>query len=316
MAEIITTINEFSSDWAEAMWAVVWQSTLLALLVAVLLRAWRGLSPAARCWIWRVVAIKLLVLPFWTLSVPLPRWWAVPSTSAPETVQQILAADSVVQPDPALEPAHEVEPVVRQITPMRALPKPTWQAWLAGIWLAVVALQLVRIGWQRRELRRLMAASRPAEERLRQLVAIGAAELGLGKTPEVRITDVEVSPFVCGLAQPYLVLPESLTDSHLASQLRQIVLHELAHVRRHDLLWCWVTHAMRMAFWFHPISHWVAFREALERELACDELAMVGSGATAADYAQTLVEAASRTAMPAVLRAAAAAHFDGGRGLG
>ena len=36
--------------------------------------------------------------------------------------------------------------------------------------------------------------------------------------------------------------------------------------------------------------------EALERELACDELAMAGSGATAADYAQTLVEAASRSA--------------------
>ena len=70
---------------------------------------------------------------------------------------------------------------------------------------------------------------------------------------------------------------------------------------------------MRMVYWFHLVAHWVAFRESLERELACDELAMSHSGATAGDYAQTLVAAATRLAQPAVLRAAAAAHLDGGR---
>jgi beta-lactamase regulating signal transducer with metallopeptidase domain len=109
-----------------------------------------------------------------------------------------------------------------------------------------------------------------------------------------------------------LVLPKSLVLSGDTSQKRQIVLHELAHLERADLVWCWLTHVMQTVYWFHPVAHWVAFREALERELACDELAMAHSGATAADYAQTLVHAASRVAQSTMFRAVAAAHFDGG----
>jgi beta-lactamase regulating signal transducer with metallopeptidase domain len=144
-------------------------------------------------------------------------------------------------------------------------------------------------------------------------VAACAEQLRLKTGPRTLITDVEVSPFICGMRRPTLVLPESLATKTDQSRLRQIILHELAHVRRHDLFWCWLTHAMRMAYWFHPVAYWVAFREELERELACDQLAMTHSGASAADYAQTLVEAASRAAQPAVLRASAAAHLDGGK---
>jgi beta-lactamase regulating signal transducer with metallopeptidase domain len=82
-------------------------------------------------------------------------------------------------------------------------------------------------------------------------------------------------------------------------------------VKRADLLFCWITHAMRMVYWFNPIAHWVAFRESLERELACDELAMTHSGATAAAYAHTLIEAASRLTQTAVFRSAVA-QLDGG----
>jgi beta-lactamase regulating signal transducer with metallopeptidase domain len=106
------------------------------------------------------------------------------------------------------------------------------------------------------------------------------------------------------------VVPKSFVLLNDAPQLRQIVLHELAHLRRRDLAWCWITFVMRTVYWFHPAAHWVAFRESLERELACDELAMAYSGSTAVEYAQMLVSAASRAAMPAVLKAAT--HLDGG----
>src|SRR5262249_18773478 len=48
-------------------------------------------------------------------------------------------------------------------------------------------------------------------------------------------------------------------------------------------------------------AHWVWFRIRLERELACDQLAMTHSGRSAADYAEVLVQVVSHASTPAVL---------------
>ena len=44
---------------------------------------------------------------------------------------------------------------------------------------------------------------------------------------------------------------------------------------------------------FHPVAHWACARIRLERELACDQLAMALSGGNAADYALVLVQVVS-----------------------
>ena len=49
----------------------------------------------------------------------------------------------------------------------------------------------------------------------------------------------------------------------------------------------------RTVYFFHPLVWWVGYRLRLERELACDQLAMARSGHPPADYAQTLVEVVS-----------------------
>ena len=52
--------------------------------------------------------------------------------------------------------------------------------------------------------------------------------------------------------------------------------HELAHVRRRDLLWSGLAGLVRVLFFFHPLV-WLAHREALvAREAACDALALLG----------------------------------------
>jgi beta-lactamase regulating signal transducer with metallopeptidase domain len=311
MTDVVIALNQCSARWAEAMLAVVWQSALLVCIVAVALLAWRRPSPAVRCWVWRMLAIKILVMPFWSIAVPQPHWMIASSLPASNDGP----ADTVVPPQTplAIETSNLERTVERAVIPtMHSAAKTTWQTWLAAVWLAFVVMQFARLGWQHWQLQRLLLASRPADERLRGLVEECSARLPLSRSPKVRITMADVSPLICGMIQPVLVLPESLLNSAGESQLRQIVLHELAHARRHDLVWCWIPHVTRMMYWFHPVAHWVAFREALERELACDEMAMSRSEATAADYARTLVDAVGRVAMPAALRAAAAAHLNGG----
>lgn len=91
------------------------------------------------------------------------------------------------------------------------------------------------------------------------------------------------------------------------SERRQVILHELAHVKRHDLFWGWPVEIARMLYFFHPLVYWVAYQLHLERELCCDQLTMARSGHPPADYAQTLVQVVSHASEPAAAQAAAIA---------
>jgi HEAT repeat protein len=86
-----------------------------------------------------------------------------------------------------------------------------------------------------------------------------------------------------------------------------VLLHELAHVRRHDL----VGHTMgRLAcavYWFHPLVWTAAKQLRSESERACDDLAL-SCGARATDYAEHLLDIVTsvrRDATPSVALAMA-----------
>ena len=66
------TLNAFAAAWAALMGSILWQSTVLALVVAGISFRLRHASPSVRYWLWQIIAIKLLILPLWTLTVPQP----------------------------------------------------------------------------------------------------------------------------------------------------------------------------------------------------------------------------------------------------
>ena len=164
-------------------------------------------------------------------------------------------------------------------------------------------------------LRAVLANAAVADGAVVDLVRECSDVLGLRAPPAVKQTDVDGSPLVCGLLRPALLLPASHAERFDKPALRQVVLHELAHLRRLDLLTIWVFHAMRVLYWLHPAAYWIVYRAGLERELACDQLAMRHSGASPAAYARTLIHAAGRSSQPMALTAAGAARLDGGYDL-
>lgn len=138
-----------------------------------------------------------------------------------------------------------------------------------------------------------------------------AEKLGLKGKLRAVISDLDCSPFVCGIFRPVLVLPRDVLKSLDETQLRQILLHEVAHVKRRDLVWNWLPEIVRIFYFFHPVVYYVNYRIRLERELSCDQLAMSASGASAADYADTLVKVVSHSSLPAALKAAASVGLHG-----
>jgi beta-lactamase regulating signal transducer with metallopeptidase domain len=204
-------------------------------------------------------------------------------------------------------------PDVQDVRPAgTSMSQVTWLGWLFGIWGGVVAAQCARILWQHRRLGKLLRRAIPADKPLTALVREAASRLGLRRAPRAVLTEVDCSPFVCGIRRAVLVLPRGLRATLSASELNHVLLHELAHVRRLDLVWGWIGELARMVYFFHPVVHWIAYRLRLERELACDQLAMATSGQGAAEYAATLVRVVSQSSEPSVFKtAAASAGLDG-----
>src|SRR5262249_35116180 len=98
-----------------------------------------------------------------------------------------------------------------------------------------------------------------------------------------------------------LVLPHGLMAELGPDCWREVLLHELGHLKRRDLWWGWLPALARTVYFFHPVAHWVWFRIRLERELACDQLAMMHSGRSAADSAGVLVQVVGHASMPALV---------------
>jgi HEAT repeat protein len=95
-------------------------------------------------------------------------------------------------------------------------------------------------------------------------------------------------PFACGIATPTIVLPAEC-DGWSLERRRAVLLHELAHVRRHDLLGHTIGRVACALYWFHPLA-WTAARHLRnESERACDDLAL-SCGTRATDYAEHLLE--------------------------
>lgn len=332
MSTVIDRLNSLAETWTGLAWAIVWQSTLLALAVAAICFVWKRSSPGVRYWLWQIVAIKLLLMPFWTWAIPLPAPFVPTPVEPPVTIAPPLIVDTepatatdddvIATEPPAITmietprpPVISEPPATPPVTERNGLERVTWRTWLFAVWLAAVVWQIARLVRQHRNLKKLLrdAMTNAVDARCASLLRECAAELNLRRVPGLQFTEVECSPFVCGMTAPVLVMPESLCARLDDTQLRQVLLHELAHVSRRDLVWGWLPELARLVYFFHPIAHWASARIRLERELACDQIAMTYTNRPAADYAATLVHVVTHASQPHVLKAAVTSlGLDGG----
>ena len=72
-------------------------------------------------------------------------------------------------------------------------------------------------------------------------------------------------PFTYGLLRPVIVLPAS-ADEWTTDRRRSVLLHELAHVRRRDLLTNAIVQLACAVYWFHPLVRLAGRHVRIEAE--------------------------------------------------
>jgi hypothetical protein len=115
-----------------------------------------------------------------------------------------------------------------------------------------------------------------------------ADRLDLEVVPRLLRSDEVHMPFAAGLARPTIVLP---AESEWWSPERRsaVLIHELGHIRRRDLVGHTIGRIARALYWFHPLVWTAARRLRAESERACDDLALV-FGTPPSEYAEHLLD--------------------------
>jgi len=110
-------------------------------------------------------------------------------------------------------------------------------------------------------------------------------------------SDEMAMPAAIGFFRPAVVFPARLLPQLSAEEVRVILLHELAHLRRWD---DWSNLAMgvvKAVFFFHPAVWWIENRLMLEREMACDDMVLAAT-ANPRKYASCLISFAEKLQNP------------------
>src|SRR5471032_1424958 len=109
---------------------------------------------------------------------------------------------------------------------------------------------------------------------------------------QVKLTTNSMSPAVCGLFRPAILIPQSLAENFSDAQLRAVLLHELIHLRRRDVWVNFLQALLQIFYWWHPLVWLANARIRRVREEAVDDAVMLALRDDAETYAPTLLEVA------------------------
>src|SRR5207247_2538843 len=114
----------------------------------------------------------------------------------------------------------------------------------------------------------------------------------IGRRIRLKLSTTVSSPAVYGLWRPVILIPQRLADKLSALQLRAVLLHELAHIKRGDVLVHYAQTLLQICYWWHPLLWLANARIRHVREQAVDEMVMVEMGGQSEAYPATLVAVA------------------------
>jgi beta-lactamase regulating signal transducer with metallopeptidase domain len=171
----------------------------------------------------------------------------------------------------------------------------SWTLYLFAAWAAVALWSLLGVGRSVWHLHALRASCVPVDREL--LDAQLQETLGRNQSPRavaLCTSDRVQVPTAIGLVSPAVVIPGWLMQELSPDELNQILLHELAHLRRWDDWTNLTQKVVKALFFFHPAIWWIEKRVSLEREMACDD-AVLAETVSPRAYAECLAHLAEKT---------------------
>jgi beta-lactamase regulating signal transducer with metallopeptidase domain len=306
-------MNAFSIPGAPAWFNMLlnlsFQAALLAAIIWVVIKVFgRWIPPNWRALMWSLVILRSLI-PFAPPS-PFSVQNLFSKPSQPSAIQII-----VERPAPTIQ---FVQPVGSNIlynpishtlpiehAKAEVSPQPNGRPLTLGWGIGAIffgGLLLARTLIIRRALLRT-----GVEPPLAILNILASCREAFGARYPLRVTasDQIASPALTGFLPARLIIPTTFTtERYTSSQIRHILLHELAHIQQGHLVLHWLALLGRVVHRFNPAIHFAAAQMRQECELAADTAALKNSTPEErAAYGETILQVLSHSTAPPTLLA-------------
>jgi len=171
----------------------------------------------------------------------------------------------------------------------------SWQGFALLAWLIVVTAMLLLLIRRMFLVRDILAKSKNPSDSMINTLNRCRKQIGVHRPILLRLSSVAAGPSVCGLFRPTILIPQKLLQRLKRQDLRTILLHELAHIKRGDLWISLIQTILQIVYFYNPLL-WIAnvtIRKV--REQAVDEMVLVTMGEKAEDYPQSLLNISRMT---------------------
>jgi beta-lactamase regulating signal transducer with metallopeptidase domain len=249
-----------STGPAELLIASIWQGLLLTAVAWAALKLAPGLRASTRFTLWLIVFTLVALLPCFALGYGMFATHSA-ATSVMRQAEFSLHLNSA------------------------------WAFVIEGLWVLASLLSLGRLSLNVWQMRSLLRNSTPVPfEALGGEIQSVVTRVGR-RSVAIRLSDAVDAPSVIGFFRPAVVVPRSLWSELAPSDLKQILLHELAHLDRADDWTNLLQKLLRALSPLNPALFWAERHLCLEREQACDDAVLDAAG-NARAYATCLTKLA------------------------
>lgn len=194
--------------------------------------------------------------------------------------------------------SHGAVPSPAALTRPEVMLPGSWASWLFGTWAGIAAIGLARVVvglWRLRGLRQrcIQVDLALLDDELQETLTRFSLS-NRTRSPVLCVSERVSVPTVIGFVNPTVVIPPWLMNELSPSELKQVLLHELAHLQRWDDWTNLAQKILKALMFFHPAVWWIEKQLSLEREMACDDV-VIAETANPRAYAECLTHLAEKS---------------------
>lgn len=256
-------------------------SILICLIFLVKLLASKKLPPWWHYSLWLLLLVRM-VLPLayenrlnifnFVPAVDTPHVSGFISDASPEvemSVQPVVLEPETVNPDLRFAVTRSI-PVI----------------WLAGAIIFGICLLFESVSFWRNVRRR----PKVTDDAVLALLSECKSRMKIRRKIDIVVTDTVRSPALFGYLRPRLLLPEGIFEKLSDKELSFAFMHELGHLKRHDIGVSWLIAGLQVIHWFNPLVWFAFYQLRVDQESACDEAVLSRmKSRQSADYAKAIV---------------------------
>jgi beta-lactamase regulating signal transducer with metallopeptidase domain len=244
--EAILLGHSISTGPAELLIASIWQGLLLTAVAWAALRLAPGLRASTRFTLWMIVFLLVALLPCFAIGRGL--FGADPgfTSPAPQTFSLHLNV--------------------------------AWAFALEVVWAFASLFSLGRLFLSGRQMKALLRNSVPVTFETLDGEIQAVVKRSGKPSVEIRLSDAVDAPSVIGFFRPAVVVPRSLWNELAPNDMKQIILHEMAHLDRGDDWTNLLQKLLRAVSPLNPALVWAERHLCREREQACDDAVLDTAG--------------------------------------